>query len=221
MRSTAGLLAGCALLLAGALGACAPEVYAPPTPPESPKLAPKLAPELDAPESVPTFFPESCAVQPPREFAPHFVGASFRHRVGACDLAKQTRAESAFDPNAVSYTGCCVGISQFDPVTAAELGFDPWDPEQAIYGQARYVRWCRDRWDPDLEGRTADDIEALGLLCYVFGLGNAYENQRRWGWVTWAQAEPYAPAEAGDYVLKIMGPWWRGGEAVQQLSAGQ
>lgn len=196
-------LAACALILLGALGACAQETYAPPTPPRPPDMAPKVAPDM-APSMAPTFFPDHCAVQPPREYAALFVGASQRHRVGACDLARQTSAESGFDPNAVSPAGA-VGISQFLIPTAEEWGIDPWDPEEAIRGQARYVRWCRDRWDPDLPGRVADDIKALGLYCYNAGIGNAYANQRRWGWVTWAQARPHAPDETQGYVFKIMG----------------
>ena len=198
-------LAGFTLILLGALSACAQEVYAPPAPPKPPTtLAPKMAPDLDVPDLVPTFFPASCSVQPPREYQPHFVGASFRHRVGACDLARQTNAESHFDPDARSPAGA-IGISQFLPATAKEWGVDPLDPEEAIFGQARYVRWCRNRWDPDLPGRVVDDIKALGLYCYNAGIGNAYASQRRWGWVTWAQARPHAPDETQGYVHKIMG----------------
>lgn len=178
-------------------------VYAPPRKPRPPKTGPRMAPKM-APDMVPTFFPASCGVQPPREYAPIFVGASQRHRVGACDLARQTSAESAFDPEARSPAGA-LGISQFLPATAKEWGIDPWNPEESIYGQARYIGWCRDRWDPDLPGRVVDDIKALGLYCYNAGVGNAYANQRRWGWVTWAQARPHAPAETRGYVLKIMG----------------
>ena len=163
MRLTA-FLAASVLILLGALGACAEaEVYAPPTPPTPPPLAPELAPDVAVPDTVPTWFPATCEVQPPREFAPHFVGAEFRYRVGACDLAKQTNAESAFNPKAVSPVGA-LGISQFLPATAEEWSIDPLDPEQAIYGQSRYVRWCRNRWDPGLPGRTVDDIKALGSL---------------------------------------------------------
>jgi len=184
------------------LSACTQDVYAPPTPPSAPDMAPSMAPDM-APSMAPAFFPAGCEVQPPEEYAALFVGASQRHRVEACDLARQTNAESGFDPEAVSPAGA-IGLAQFLPETAEEWGIDPLDPEEAIDGQARYLRWCRDRWDPDLPGRVADDIKALGLYCYNAGIGNAYASQRRWGWVTWAQAEPHAPAETQGYVRKVL-----------------
>ena len=48
------------------------------------------------------------------------------------------RAESAFDPRALSPKGA-QGLGQLMPATAYELGIrDPWDPEQNLDGAARY-----------------------------------------------------------------------------------
>jgi hypothetical protein len=47
--------------------------------------------------------------------------------------------ESKFNPDAVSTTNA-VGIAQFEPTTAAELGIDPTDPEQSLDGAARLDR---------------------------------------------------------------------------------
>lgn len=44
--------------------------------------------------------------------------------------------ESRFDPNAVSPAGA-IGIAQFEPETAAELGINPRDPAQALAAAAR------------------------------------------------------------------------------------
>lgn len=196
-------LAIAAGLLLVLLAGCEQDEYTPGYPPKPPSLAPALE-KPEPPSLAPTFFPADCEVQPPDEYAGHLIGASRRHRIGVCHLARQTNAESAFDPNAVSPAGA-LGISQFLPATAEEWGIDPLDPREAIYAQARYLKWCRNRWNPDLPGRGMLDIYALGLYCYNAGIGTAYANQRRNAWVTWAQARPHAPVETQGYVFKIMG----------------
>lgn len=47
--------------------------------------------------------------------------------------------ESGFNPDSVSKAGA-VGIAQFIPETAASMGIDPTDPQQAIKGAARLLR---------------------------------------------------------------------------------
>jgi soluble lytic murein transglycosylase-like protein len=55
------------------------------------------------------------------------------------------RAESAFNPFAVSRAGA-QGLMQLMPDVAAELDvLDPFDPRQNIFGGARYLRWLLDR----------------------------------------------------------------------------
>lgn len=46
--------------------------------------------------------------------------------------------ESGDNPQAVSSCGA-VGVMQLMPGTAAELGVDPWQPDQNILGGARYL----------------------------------------------------------------------------------
>ena len=174
--------------------------------------APNVAMEMAAPAIIkpdvgaPDYFSAGCSVQPPRNLRRHYAAAARRYFDGAtdCDLAKQGFAESSFNAEAVSPAGA-IGVAQFLPPTAAELGVDPWDPRDSIFGQARYVRWCRERWTPGLGGRTAFDIRALGLSCYNNGLGNMRKNQERNGWVLYREAEPYLPAETTGYVAKIEG----------------
>lgn len=55
------------------------------------------------------------------------------------------RAESAFNPFAVSRVGA-QGLMQLMPAVAEELDvLDPFDPRQNIFGGARYLRWLLDR----------------------------------------------------------------------------
>jgi soluble lytic murein transglycosylase-like protein len=61
------------------------------------------------------------------------------------------RAESAFNPFAVSSAGA-QGLMQLMPAVAAELDvLDPFDPRQNIFGGARYLRWLLDRNDGNLD----------------------------------------------------------------------
>jgi soluble lytic murein transglycosylase-like protein len=61
------------------------------------------------------------------------------------------RAESAFNPFAVSSAGA-QGLMQLMPDVAAELEvFDPFDARQNILGGARYLRWLLDRHHGNLD----------------------------------------------------------------------
>lgn len=48
-------------------------------------------------------------------------------------------AESSFCVHAVSSAGA-IGLTQIMPGTAVGLGVDPWDPLQALWGGAKYLR---------------------------------------------------------------------------------
>ncbi len=87
--------------------------------------------------------------------------------------------ESNFDPNAVSPAGA-IGIAQFMPATAAEMGIDPRDPQEAIYGAAQYLKQQFDRfgsWN-------------AALAAYNFGPGNI-------------AAGKALPQETRDYVAEL------------------
>ena len=58
------------------------------------------------------------------------------------------RAESAYQPNAISPKGA-IGVMQLMPGTAALLKADPNDPEQNIEAGARYLRGLLERYNGD------------------------------------------------------------------------
>ena len=66
------------------------------------------------------------------------VRAARAHGIAPEFLAATLLQESAYDPWALSSAGA-VGIAQFMPSTAAEIGVDPFDPFSAIGGAAELL----------------------------------------------------------------------------------
>ena len=58
------------------------------------------------------------------------------------------RAESAYNPNAISPKGA-IGLMQLMPQTAAELNANPYDPEQNATAGARYLRDLLAKYEND------------------------------------------------------------------------
>lgn len=75
----------------------------------------------------------------PARYLPMIVDAAQRHNVQPLLLAAQLKAESNFNPNAISPAGA-QGIAQFMPGTAHSVGLrDPFDPVQAIDAQGKLM----------------------------------------------------------------------------------
>lgn len=94
-------------------------------------------------------------------FAEEINAAAARHGVDPRLLAAVARAESGFNPSAVSPAGAR-GLMQIMPATARELGVDPMDPAQAADGAARYLASQLDQFG---------SVE-LALAAYNAGPGN-------------------------------------------------
>jgi cell wall-associated NlpC family hydrolase len=119
-------------------------------------------------------------------YASLFASAGARYGVDPALLAAVAKAESGFDPNAVSAAGA-KGLMQLMPSTAGSLGVDPLDPAQAVDGSARLLK--------DLLGRFGGRVEEA-LAGYNAGPGAV----QRYGGVP-----PYP--ETRTYVQRVTTYW--------------
>lgn len=148
-------------------------------------------------------WPEDCPVIPPTEELKLIVVQSVHgSTITPCEVAAQIRAESNWNPKAVSPAGA-KGIAQFMDATAGQYYIDVWDARSSIFGLVKYMEWTRERWKFPYHERKREDIPKLGLGTYNYGLGNMYGVQRETGAVTYQQFEPDLPAETQNYVKKI------------------
>jgi hypothetical protein len=100
--------------------------------------------------SVPLRF-DGSARPPSTPFGDLFLEAGREHDLSADLLAAVARAESAFDPLAVSSKGAR-GLLQLMPATAQRFGVadhELFDPERNVEAGARYLAWLLDAFDED------------------------------------------------------------------------
>jgi hypothetical protein len=106
-------------------------------------------------------------------------------------FTRQIMLESGFNPNAISPSGA-VGIAQFEPSTAAGLGFNPYDPIAALKGAANYMA--------SLSAEYGGDY-TKALAAYNAGSGTVNSAIQRGG-ANWLSL---MPAETQNYVARITG----------------
>lgn len=84
------------------------------------------------------------------DFETYFQAASEAYGVPVNLLKAVAKAESAFDPTAVSHCGA-QGVMQLMPATARAMGVtDAFDPAQNIMGGAKYLSQMLDTFDGDV-----------------------------------------------------------------------
>ncbi len=147
--------------------------------------------ELPAPDYVPLML--SGQAQKGRsldmrrmQYANVIERAAYRHGLDPALLHAVIQAESAYNPGAVSSKGA-MGLMQLMPGTAARYGVrNPYDPEDNIFGGARYLR--------DLMGMFRSDVR-LAVAAYNAG----EHNVMKYGY----QVPPFA--ETRGYVSRVLG----------------
>ena len=149
---------------------------------------------------------------PDRGYNALFASAAHRHAPATvngtgCGIHSIAERESNQNPMAVSIANA-IGMMQFTPPTAGDLGIDPRVPAEAVDGAARYLAWLADRF-PHV---SAEELPYFILAAWNWGLGNV----RRTGCSTWACLERKLPRETRVFVAGVMqmmrdGTWYREG----------
>ena len=127
--------------------------------------------------------PRSTRESTPQTINTFIQAAATEHGIDPLLIKAIIKAESNFDPAAVSPKGA-QGLMQLMPATARDLQVtDPFDPQENISGGAKYLRFLLDSYRWDVE---------LSLAAYNAGPGNV------------KKAIPNIP-ETREYVAKVLG----------------
>ncbi len=120
-----------------------------------------------------------------RQFTGLIADAASEYGLDPALLHAVIQAESAYNPVAVSHKGA-IGLMQLMPETAARYGVrDPYDPEENVWGGARYLS--------DLLGLFRSDI-ALAVAAYNAGENSVIKYGNR--------IPPFQ--ETRDYVSRVL-----------------
>ena len=142
----------------------------------------------------------------PSPYDAMIVEAAQANNVPPALVKAVARAESGFDPNAVSRAGA-QGLMQLMPTTAAGLGVtDPFDPRQNLMGGAKFLRGLLDRFNGDT---------SKALAGYNAGPGAV---EKYGGIPPFAETQAYVPKVLG-FVEAYGGLQATGAPAAQPMAA--
>lgn len=134
------------------------------------------------------------AAQNEAKYTPAIAAAERAHGLPAGLLHRLLRTESSFLTDVITGTrrsaAGAVGIAQFMPGTARQMGVNPRDPLQSIAGAARYLA--------ALYKQTGNWPQAVAA--YNWGIGRVLKarKERGAGWLA------VAPIETKNYVSKVL-----------------
>lgn len=124
-----------------------------------------IEPEINMPDAhLQLTFSASAAV-PETPYGDLIFDTARRHGVSSDLVAAMVRAESSFDPGAVSHKGAR-GLLQLMPATALRFGVSPdalFDPGQNLEAGVGYLKWLSERYS---------DAPSLVLAAYNAGEGS-------------------------------------------------
>lgn len=131
--------------------------------------------------------------------------ASTQYGVNPAVLKGLLYQESRFNPEAYNDKSGATGIAQFMPATAKELGVDPDNPVESIFGAAYYLKKNIDQFGS----------VSAGLAAYNHGPGNVKRLMDTHGddWID------HLPDETSDYLSKIAMHAQKYGAEAPQLAA--
>ena len=129
------------MLVAGATFFVPHATRVPPKPPKSHSKS-AIAQLVTAATAIPIISVATEFRLPPEHAFDHLIReASALHGVDPALVRAVIRAESGFDPMAVSHVGA-TGLMQLMPALAEELGVkDPFDPRENIFAGVKYLSW--------------------------------------------------------------------------------
>ena len=119
--------------------------------------------------------------------------AAAKYKLPGSFVASVMKAESGFQPNALSPKGA-IGLMQLMPETARTLGVDPHDPNQNAEGGAQYLR--------ELLAKYENDPNQVLLALAAYNAGPAAVER-------YHGVPPYA--ETRQYILRVLKNWDQAG----------
>ena len=121
------------------------------------------------PEMVPMGFGETIQKAAEKENIPPAILAGL--------LEQETRYIPKYVYGTEKSSAGAIGIAQFLPGTAADMGADPYDPVSSIYGAAKYLRWIMDNYNFTLREAIYAYNAGPGTV-QRYGVGATEENAK-------------------------------------------